>query len=460
MAVRRRSRIWTQQPQGPLEIDWSNPLTKGLYIAFDARINRDLVSGKFGGYGSAANVVSKYGVGKNNVSANQLATNVPIPALPLSIIVLTKPVAWGGQQQTYITHGVGGSGGYGFSLPGNSLRFTHYGVADYNATASSWDGSVTDDSQIKCVGCTNNGSSILFYDRGVQIGTSVAVGGYNQGSADIHALTCGAQNPQSKEYLALAWSRALSPEEHKLLSDNPWQIFTKKTRRRLISAGAGGPTAYTLDSQPGSVSVVGSAATLKAARKLSASPGAVSIVGASATLKRSLKLSASAGAVAITGAAASLKVTRKLSANAGAVTIAGATAELVYTAVGASPVLNAESGSIAISGATATLKATRKLSADAGSITIVGASATMVKYFAGLSLNAQPGAVTIAGAVAGFRRTYKFIALPGSVAITGATASMVYTGATGQYTRAPSGAGPTVIQPGSYRPSNTGGRRY
>ncbi len=239
-----------------------------------------------------------------------------------------------------------------------------------------------------------------------------------------------------------------------------WQIFAPRSSRRLISAGAGGSTAYTLDSQPGSVTVVGSAATLKSARKLSASPGAVSIVGASATLKRSLKLSASAGTVAIAGASASLKVTRKLSANAGAVTIAGATAELVYTAVGASPVLNAESGSIAISGATATLKATRKLSADAGSITIVGASATMVKYFAGLSLNAQPGAVTIAGAVAGFRRTYKFIALPGSVAITGATASMVYTGATGQYTRAPSGAGPTVIQPGSYRPSNTGGRRY
>ena len=28
------------------------------------------------------------------------------------------------------------------------------------------------------------------------------------------------------------------------------------------------------------------------------------------------------------------------------------------------------------------------------------------------------------------------------------------------FIRAPSGSGPTVIQPGSYRPSNTGGRRY
>ena len=200
------------------------------------------------------------------------------------------------------------------------------------------------------------------------------------------------------------------------VAKNPWQIFAPRETRFFVPFAEGGATGYTLDAQPSSVSIVGAAATLKA--------------------------------------------TRALSADAGSVTIAGANADLVYTPVGASPVLNADPGSVTIVGVPATLKATRKLAADAGSISIVGANATLVKSTAGLTLNAQPGAVTIAGAAAEYRRTYKLEASSAGITIVGASAQLVYAGATGPTTRAPDGAGPSIIKAGTIRPSNTGGRRY
>lgn len=478
MIVRRRSRIWTQQPFGDarLELDRSNRLASTITHCLPLNGDyREIVTGNSLTLGAGASRgVDTKGISLKS-SGGVACASMPMDLSPYNKLTVSFWLYWDGfanDDQLLMEHGANFVTSIGFLIdPNSSGGGFEAGVGSPGAsnnwlaprpTAAAWH------------------HYYITIDRTTGTGQSstICIDGVNQAlTSNGAALNVDDNFRNDTLYIFSRNNSALfgagklqnvifrggyigNPREALEEYLNPRQIFAPQTRRRLISAGAGGPTAYTLDSQPGSVTVVGSAATLKSARKLSASPGAVSIVGASATLKRSLKLSASAGTVAIAGASASLKVTRKLSANAGAVTIAGATAELVYTAVGASPVLNAESGSIAISGATATLKATRKLSADAGSITIVGASATMVKYFAGLSLNAQPGAVTIAGAVAGFRRTYKFIALPGSVAITGATASMVYTGATGQYTRAPSGAGPTVIHTGSYRPSNTGGRRY
>ena len=298
-----------------------------------------------------------------------------------------------------------------------------------------------------------NGTTASWFRFGKKSSTDTTVGTASTGATTVF----GAGGPYSgagniwndRAYLTLAFNKPLSDADIFALCkdvNSPWQIFAPRETRIFVPVSAGGPTAYTLDSQPGSVAVVGSATTLKHARKLSASPGAVSIVGASATFK----------------------ATRKLNAAAGSVAISGATAELTYTPVGASPVLNAEPGSITIAGATATLKATRKLAADAGSITISGAAATLVKSTAGLTLNAQPGSVTIAGAAAEYRRTYKLEASSAGITIVGASAQLVYAGATGPTTRAPDGAGPSIIKAGTIRPqqsatsrpSNTGGRRH
>ena len=282
--------------------------------------------------------------------------------------------------------------------------------------------------------------------QGADTVTASAPSGINQIDIGASPWAGPGEYFQGRISALMVLNAALTDKQILALKSNPWQIFAPRETRIFVPVSAGGPTAYTLDSQPGSVAVVGSATTLKHARKLSASPGAVSIVGASATFK----------------------ATRKLNAAAGSVAISGATAELTYTPVGASPVLNAEPGSITIAGATATLKATRKLAADAGSITISGAAATLVKSTAGLTLNAQPGSVTIAGAAAEYRRTYKLEASSAGITIVGASAQLVYAGATGPTTRAPDGAGPSIIKAGTIRPqqsatsrpSNTGGRRY
>lgn len=109
---------------------------------------------------------------------------------------------------------------------------------------------------------------------------------------------------------------------------------------------------------------------------LTADPGAVTITGTAATLRAARRLAADAGAESITGTAASLKYGRLLSAGAGSVLINGTAATLLYS--GANKVLAANAGVYSITGTAANLLAGRRLTGDAGAYSITGTDATLI----------------------------------------------------------------------------------
>lgn len=410
--------VWTQQPHELRGIDRLNPVTEGLVSAVLPNIKQYVGEQKTDGAFTSTNIVTTpYGraIGRNgstwsltqrSIAPISTSSDVTILAFMFggsTVATESQPVSTGqnaGALSSAITIGDGTA---------KTLRFRNYlGATKY--TGGSF---IVPDGPVVVVGRQKYNVEQALFVGGEKDPITTAFTGANPGYGFFGGYS---GNASTKVLLQAIWRRALSDEEIRSLSDNPWQIFASRETRIFVPLAAGGATGYTLDAQPASV--------------------------------------------AVTGASATLKSSRTLSADAGSVAIAGANADLVYTPVGASPVLNADPGSLTIVGAPAALKATRKLAADAGSITISGAAATLVKSTAGLTLNAQPGSVTIAGAAAEYRRTYKLEASSAGITIVGASAQLVYAGATGPTTRAPDGAGPSIIQAGTIRPSNTGGRRH
>jgi hypothetical protein len=200
----------------------------------------------------------------------------------------------------------------------------------------------------------------------------------------------------------------------------------------------------TLAASAGSVTITGTAASLKVAHKIPAAPGSVAITGTAANLEFGRKMGATAGSVAISGTAASLRVARNpLVASAGAATVTGSSAALkrallVGASSGAIAIagtaaallvdrlpLAASSSAVGVTGTAATLRADRKLTAAIGSAALTG---TAVALRVSRVLAASSGSVASTGTAAILKRGLRVAAIPGTAAITGTDAALRYSG--------------------------------
>ena len=144
-------------------------------------------------------------------------------------------------------------------------------------------------------------------------------------------------------------------------------------RVRYFFAEAGA-AAHTLNADPGTYTLTGSAATLAPARRLTADPGTYTATGSAAALSRTRALTVAPGTYALTGASAALLATRLLSADPATYALTGSAASLARGAKVA-----ADPGTYALTGSAATLEADRVLSADPGTYAVSGAAATLTK---------------------------------------------------------------------------------
>lgn len=179
--------------------------------------------------------------------------------------------------------------------------------------------------------------------------------------------------------------------------------------------------AYSLDCQPASYAVTGTAATIVSTRVLSADPGSYAITGASTTLSKGYFVSADPGTYAVTGSDATLVSTRVLSADPAVYTVTGQAATLARGLF-----LSADPGSYAVTGSDATLVSTRVISTDPGVYAVTGSDATLAR---GLFLTADPGSYAVSGVAAELVHTvvgaYTLDCQPGSYVLTGTAASLV-----------------------------------
>ena len=171
--------------------------------------------------------------------------------------------------------------------------------------------------------------------------------------------------------------------------------------------------AYSLDCQPGSFSVTGTAATLVRGLMVNAQPGAYTLTGTAATLARGLFINAQPGAFTETGVAAGVLRDYPLNAQPAAYTLTGTAATPLATRL-----IDAQPAAYTLTGTAATVVRDYPLNAQPGAYTVTGTAASLVRA---ITLNAQPTTYTLTGSAAGVLRDYPLNAQPGSLTIEAGT---------------------------------------
>jgi hypothetical protein len=339
---------WTEQPQSICEIDWSNPITRGL-IDWGTPTNPNGIVG----VNSPTIVPKRNGMAhKGNGSSSYFSKSVP----PLPIVYEATVLA--------IVHGAATAEHRAYSL-GSSLSATpilSIGAATA-ANASFYcrlpgggytTSSVTgfeDAAPHLIIGVAFAAGTEIWVD-GVLSGTSAAATDgsiYQLDRIGVGALvrSTPASYSATGVLLRAAWNRRLSSAEINQLTQNPWQLFTPKRTIIPVSILSG---AYTLNLETGVYSFSGIDATLTKDSKLTLESGTYALSGSNASLLKGLILEASSGSYSLSGSAASLFYTHLLNASSGSYSVTGSDATLTYTPTSGAYTLNAESGAYVLLG--------------------------------------------------------------------------------------------------------------
>jgi len=249
-------RRWTRQPTGPVEIDWTHPLTRGLQEAlhdtyqFDAARRIPLVSL---GVQTAQLTTAKFGFARQHgtqrriqtVATNKLS-DAPLPRTvflqhQLATNAADARLMWRGQTS-------GGSTGFSESLGTISAsgRYTYdRRVGGVSVGTSSWAATLNIDSRLVVTNDGVTAANTELYENGVlqtRLGTGTA-GTAAASLAQVISLGgsgSGAAVANAKISLCLIWTRIQTLAEIKEISRNPWQIFKPISNKIYIDAAAAG----------------------------------------------------------------------------------------------------------------------------------------------------------------------------------------------------------------------------
>jgi hypothetical protein len=299
-----------RQPSGPLEIDRSNPITRGLSTVYLPTVRYpgiDLVTRVFdtaatrGVLLPSTNGVAYSTTTASNWSISFAPVGIPASYPALSIFTLfeqydtttTGPIFGGGNSSTNYARF--------FKENTGAISF----VPNTNSAGSGITGPVLNTNQVYALAAIHQGNEReLFVDAASVASANTSItflnGAYNFAGSQFPAA--GNQR-RVGIYCGYVWTRRLTLSEIKSLTDNPWQIFRPQ---RLIFPVETGGGAQTLSADPGSYALTGSNADLLRGRFISADAGSYALTGSNADLLRGRFISADAGSYALTGSAATL----------------------------------------------------------------------------------------------------------------------------------------------------------
>lgn len=369
----------TAQPQGPIAVDYGNPLARGLVFAINpaaggvnlARSNWPSVNTELVRSTSASVLLSSgaanYSQSINNANGLTLfsilrsrdASQYLFSDGERSILSARNASNQGWTWSRTGAADIGGS-------RGNATRqaFTLNGIAAYseaNATIESFADVPVALRYVKSTGV------ISWFSNGRKSSndTNGSTGGTVGGDLVFRRQGPYANNLQpyiDKTGLTLVFEQALSDAEIAAISANPWQLFKPVERRIWVPASTGGSTVYSLPLAAGSYTLTGQAATLTPTfhRSLALAAGAYSLIGQTVDLiyvpgsgaygltldagqytlagqalatRVERHLTTATGVFALAGGAVGLTVARHLAASAGTYVITGQ--DIVLTFVGA-----------------------------------------------------------------------------------------------------------------------------
>lgn len=240
MAFLPKKTITNQQPQYPAQIDWGNPITRGLVFAGSAR--HDAVKGEPLAFIGTANLrATPSGLfvgGFNNNPENYAASrNTKVSSGSFTVFFVTQ---YGGETvvsnvaATFISSGGASSGGgWKVSIQGavsqglRKFSLTFGGVEDYSASSA-----LLSPGKTYAIGVvvSGNGGAATYWIDGVADSTRavatrlaasrpITIGSSHNGENYVDPLNT------SHVGQALVWNRALTDAEIRSISANPWQVF-------------------------------------------------------------------------------------------------------------------------------------------------------------------------------------------------------------------------------------------
>lgn len=239
-------------PRGPAPVNWANPITRGLVIAYFASSNFDHAGARVPNntdktnnqqsanqYGAAMRFTGSQAV--NTLTIDHNVTHNLSSATAMTVVTVTtaeaaaeRPICgvWGSTNRWYM--GINYSGYPIFAVSGGAANrvYTANAVTAHSARtslAAVWDGS-SDTCKLYKAGAEISG---------VKSGTAqTAIGSHTMGPSIGSQSTGGtAKHSGTIEYV-LVFNRALSAAEIRSISENPYQILRAK-KNYLINAITG-----------------------------------------------------------------------------------------------------------------------------------------------------------------------------------------------------------------------------
>jgi hypothetical protein len=242
-AGRVQPRVLTQQPQGAVQIDWSNPLARGITFAQIGNQTQDVVfNGRPTLIGSIDSRIDQYGRGLSLAGSNAFVypnQSKYFPTTQVSVLSITRP-ATGQAANTSAdifgraTTAVGQAWGLGFYVSGFgtngfALNIRNSGGFSYGASAGIGDNYQYTRPFVVSGSAGTNQSGKLYVD-GVLKGTQTPLNDtlYSPGSAvglAVGSANASTANYNGSTFLNVVWNRTLTDSEHLQLAQNPWQLF-------------------------------------------------------------------------------------------------------------------------------------------------------------------------------------------------------------------------------------------
>lgn len=473
-----RREIWTQQPQGSIDIDWGNPITRSLKFAFLGGEYVESVSKKQATVTSFTKKPTGAGMGYVQTGTGSVAYAIsPLTGGACTIVskFYFKPSA------SLYTECVAQI------LPtGDTSRVGLYANLDQSANITS--------GSIALLVRINSPNTVRAAISGVSEGWHTVVAVWGGGStismwldakpatvthnnlgtlssffaAGQVVRTFGNGAPDNPVVFGAGINRAVSEAEARSLSDNPYQIFEPKVRQLFVPVSAGGTTSVSSDSTS-SYNLLGSVQS-----SVSASYGVIGAVQSDASASYSVRGAITKDASAAYNILSATSVTSSTTVGYNIIGSLTKDAASSYNVLGSvlkdsaatysirNTVTQDASASYSIlsSGAvTSSITAGYAIKGTLQSDIVVGYSIAAAvqaeisaSYFIHQAVEKDaPATYFIRGSVSK--------AISAAYAVDGSTAII--------YARAPTGAGPLVIKPSgnrppqtaTTRPSNTGGRR-
>lgn len=230
------------QPQGPVEIDWTNPLARGLVDAISApRLGSK--SAVRGTYPTAVNSGAPVSVGSRGFGAyapqssgsSKLSYLTVAVGPPFTFILVYDQVEL--PNTTLRTAGDWGISSNGYVLAPNGTNFR--ALVSRAGTNTSLVGSpVLVGAKVDAI-CADT-TAAAYWENGVRTAYNAAHGGIDasQGTLNLGAASDGAAASGARIYGAFVWNRALSDAEIRAVSENPWQLFRPIQRRVWVPGSA------------------------------------------------------------------------------------------------------------------------------------------------------------------------------------------------------------------------------